>query len=197
MRHTLLGADIAEDVQLLLIFSAHAFFLPGRVVETRAFSGTGTIGLPELMYTAIIHRMDETGVQITLVLLGLVAIVVAVAIGWWWRQRKRVEETEGWFQTEATIESGGLEGTAQGRARLPTFAFSYQIAGKYYSGRFALLRHTADPDRSLIDRMIGRKLQVRYDPRRPEVWFIPDKVIEGCKVEQKVGPHFIALYPKN
>ncbi len=141
--------------------------------------------------------MDETGVQIILGLLGIVAIVVAIAIGWWWRQRKRMEEAEGWLPVEATIETGGLEAAAQGRARLPTFAFSYRIAGKYYSGRFALLQDTADPDRSLIDRMIGRKLQVRYDPRRPEVWFIPDKVIEGCKVEQKMGPHFIGLYPKN
>ena len=165
--------------------------------KQESFLILGPIGLPGLMYTAIIHRVDETGVQITLGLLGVVAIVVAVAIGWWWWQRKRVEQAEGWLQAEATIESGGLEGTAQGRARLPTFAFSYQIAGKYYSGRFALLRYTADPDRALIDRMIGRKLQVRYDPRRPEVWFIPDKVIKGCKVEQKMGPHFIALYPKN
>jgi Protein of unknown function (DUF3592) len=148
------------------------------------------------MCTAIIHRVDETGVQITLGLLAVVAIVAAVAVGWWWGQRKRVEESEGWLQAEATIESGGLEGTAQGRARLPTFAFSYEVAGKYYSGRFALLQHAADPDRSLRDRMIGRKLQVRYDPRRPEVWFIPAKVIEGCEVEQKMGPHFIALHPK-
>jgi len=36
----LLWADIAEDIQLLLIFSAHAFFLSGCVVETREFSGT-------------------------------------------------------------------------------------------------------------------------------------------------------------
>jgi hypothetical protein len=140
--------------------------------------------------------VDETGVQITLGLLGVVAIVVAIAIGWWWWQRKRVEETEGWLQTEASIESGGLEGAAQGRVRLLTFTFSYQIAGKYYSGRFALLRHTADPESSLIDRMIGRKIQVRCDPRRPEVWFIPEKVIEGCKVAQRMGPHFSALYPK-
>jgi Protein of unknown function (DUF3592) len=141
--------------------------------------------------------VDETGVQIIFGLLGVVAVVVVVAAGWWWWQRKRVEETEEWLQAEATIESGRLEGTAQGRIKLPTFAFSYQIAGKYYSGRFALMPYTTHPEISFIDRMIGRKLQVRYDPRCPEVWFIPDKVIEGCKVEQKMGPHVIGFYPKD
>src|ERR1019366_4838054 len=35
-----LGADVAEHVQLLLVFSAHAFFLSVRTVETREFSGS-------------------------------------------------------------------------------------------------------------------------------------------------------------
>jgi hypothetical protein len=40
LRHSLLGADIAEDIQLLFVFSAHAFLLSDFVVETRGFSGT-------------------------------------------------------------------------------------------------------------------------------------------------------------
>jgi len=140
--------------------------------------------------------VDETGELIALGVLAVVAVVVAIATDWWRRQRKRVEETEAWPQAEATIESGRLEATAQGRVNVPTFAFSYQTAGKYYSGRFGLMPHTTDSD-SIIDRMIGRKLQVRYDPSRPEVWFIPDKVIEGCKVEQRMGPHVTGFYPKN
>jgi hypothetical protein len=43
LRNSLLGADVAEHVQLLLVFSAHAFFLSGCVVETREFSGTGQL----------------------------------------------------------------------------------------------------------------------------------------------------------
>jgi hypothetical protein len=38
--NSLLRADIAEDTQLLFVFSAHAFFLSGSVVETRELSGT-------------------------------------------------------------------------------------------------------------------------------------------------------------
>jgi hypothetical protein len=117
-------------------------------------------------------------------------------LGWWWWQRKRVEEIEGWLQAEATIESGGLEGTAQGRAGCRHSRSLIRLPGGITRVASLFLRYTANPYRSLIDRMIGRKLQVRYDPRRPEVWFIPNKVIEGCKVEQKMNPHFIALYPK-
>src|SRR5271169_2438471 len=40
LRNSLLGADVAEHVQLLLVFSAHAFFLSVRAVETREFSGS-------------------------------------------------------------------------------------------------------------------------------------------------------------
>jgi hypothetical protein len=140
--------------------------------------------------------VDQTGELIALGVLAVVAIVVAIAAGWWRRQQKRVQETERWPQAEATIESGRLEPTAQGRAVVPTFAFSYQTAGRFYSGRFGLMPHMTD-SQSIIERMMGRKLQVRYDPSRPEVWFIPDKMIEGCKVEQRMGPHVIGFYPKN
>ena len=43
VRNSLLGADVAEHVQLLLVFSAHAFFLSGCAVETREFRGTGSV----------------------------------------------------------------------------------------------------------------------------------------------------------
>jgi len=39
LRNSLLGVDVAEHVQLLLVFSAHAFFLSVRTVETRVTLG--------------------------------------------------------------------------------------------------------------------------------------------------------------
>jgi hypothetical protein len=141
------------------------------------------------------ERMDQTGVDITLGLLGVVMVVVIVFAWEWRRQRRSVEEAGTWPIIDATIESGALEGTAQSRAVLPTFAFSYQISGQYYSGRFGLMPTNTD-SQALIDALIGRKLQLRYDPLRPEVWFIAEERIEGCKVEQKLGPHVVGLYPK-
>jgi hypothetical protein len=37
LRNSLLEAGVAEHVQLLLVFSAHAFSLPGCAVETNSF----------------------------------------------------------------------------------------------------------------------------------------------------------------
>jgi len=46
LRHSLLRADIAEDIQLLFVFSSHTFFLSGWVVETREFCGTEVPSVP-------------------------------------------------------------------------------------------------------------------------------------------------------
>jgi hypothetical protein len=40
LRDVLLWVDMVERIQLLVVFSAHAFFLSGCVVETGGFSGT-------------------------------------------------------------------------------------------------------------------------------------------------------------
>jgi hypothetical protein len=100
------------------------------------------------------------------------------------------------------FESGKLEQVAGGgrspKVILPVFAFSYQVGGEHYSGRFALLPYITDPfvtDSSFVEHMIGRKVQVNHAPLRPDVWFIADKLIEGCKVEQKFSGDWIDYAP--
>jgi hypothetical protein len=144
-------------------------------------------------------------------LLPALAIVagcaLAVAIAAWvisgYRDRKLVREAAEWPTTEARVETGELESVHEsGKAVLPTFAFSYQAGGESYSGKFALLpkraffpteaRHVFIE--SLIAGMIGRKMMIRCNPRQPEMWFIPDEMIDGCKVEQRIGFHMIRDY---
>jgi hypothetical protein len=84
-----------------------------------------------------------------------------------------------------------------GKVELPVFNFSYQVGAEYFGGRFALLPYTTDPGSSVIERMIGRKLRVRYDPRHAQSWFIPDELIEGCQVEQELSPHLVNFRPIN
>ncbi len=140
--------------------------------------------------------MDATGMGILAMVLSLPLLLLV----WWRWQKAKVAKAKQWPKTEATIQTGSLEVVAQtefNKVRLPAFAFSYQVGGQYYSGRFALLPYTVEYDEKLIDRMIGRKLVICFDPSHPDRWLIPDEMIDGYKVEQKMGPHLNGLYPSD
>ena len=141
--------------------------------------------------------MDHDGIVLLAAVFAFTFGVAAIFAIWWWRKKREVDEARQWPQTEATVESAALETTTETRRSvLPTFGFSYEVAGERYSGRFSLLRPKTVPCESLLLHMVGHKVQVHYDPQRPKIWFIPDELIEGCKVEQKMGPHVVALYPR-
>ena len=134
----------------------------------------------------------------TALLIVLIGFFLGTTI---WRRRVSKKAAK-WPSVEGTIESGQLEQVAGGgrspKVILPVFAFSYRVAGEYYSGRFALLPYITDPfvaDSSFVEHMIGRKIQVNHDPLKPDVWFIADKLIEGCKVEQKFSGDWIDYAP--
>jgi len=136
------------------------------------------------------QQADPTGAAV------LLALLVPVLIWGFW-QWKRMQDVRRWPKTEATIESASLEVVRSSKyqdIQLPTFAFSYQVNGEYFSGRFALMPYITDPGPSLMERMIGRKLQVHYNPRDPNECFVPVDLMEGCKVKQKTGVHFTRLY---
>jgi hypothetical protein len=145
--------------------------------------------------------MDKMLLAVVFVVAGSVAVAMTAWVVSLYRQRQLLEQAEQWLPVEARIESGALEGTHEsGKILLPTFAFSYQVSGEYYSGRFSLMPKafpTTEILESIIDRMSGRKLLVRYQPAHPEVWFIPDEFIDGLKVEQKIGSHVIHDYYPN
>lgn len=145
--------------------------------------------------------MDTTLLAVILVVAGAVAVAVAAWLISWYRQRNLLQQAEQWLPVEARIESGALEGTREtGKILLPTFAFSYQVSGEYYSGRFSLKPKafpTQEIVESIIGGMIGRKLLLRYQPEHPEVWFIPDEYIDGLQVQQNIGSHVIHDYSPN
>ena len=131
---------------------------------------------------------------------SLAFIVLTVIVVLWLVRRIRARSARHWPTAEGTVESGAREVVASsryGNIELPVFAFSYQVAGEYYSGRFALQPYITDPGDSVISRMIGRKLQIHYDPAGPSTWFIPDELIEGCRVEQKLDPHLVSYPPRD
>ena len=139
--------------------------------------------------------MDSTGVTI---LVGLVCLL-ALPVGRLLWQFRRVEDAKWWPCTEATIESGDEEAAStSGRGLLvvPVFAFSYRVNEEYYAGHFTLVPNT-EPGESLIKRLVDRKLRIQYDPQEPSSYFIPDSMIEGCEVKQKMDPHLIRIYPSD
>jgi Protein of unknown function (DUF3592) len=143
--------------------------------------------------------MDNTLLGVVLVVAGAVCVAVIAWVISSYRQRNLLQQAGRWVSVEATIESGALEGTRESsKVVLPTFAFSYEVSENRYSGRFSLRANVSKTvAESMIDQMIGRKILLRYDPDRPEVWFIPDESIDGYKVEQKIGSHVIRDYSPN
>jgi hypothetical protein len=139
--------------------------------------------------------MDSTGAEILLGLIGIVLLICA----WYWRQFRRLRTARAWPTTEATIQSGDMEVVAAGRGgedRAPVFAFSYRVAGEYYSGRFSIV-YSADND-ALIQEMVNKKFQVHYNPAKPEAYLVPDDLVSShLKIEQRLGLHFLGLYPRD
>jgi hypothetical protein len=70
LRYSLLGAYVAEHIQLLLVVSSHAFFLSGCAVETRERRGT------ELVFARIVL----IAVSLAEMLKLLAGLLVAVAL---------------------------------------------------------------------------------------------------------------------
>jgi hypothetical protein len=69
------------------------------------------------------------------------------------------------------------------RERLPFLAFSYIVDGEYYSGRFGL-RVAEDRTDTLITELIDTRITVRYDPKQPSVFSLPDELsVDGFRVE--------------
>jgi hypothetical protein len=139
------------------------------------------------------------------VILAVAVAVIIPVVAWGvsqYRQRRLLQASREWLPVEAKIESGALEGTREsGKVVLPTFAFSYEVSGEYYSGRFSLAPKRAFPGGAvlesrqlLMDRLMGRKLLLRYNPEAPEMWLIPDDFIDGWKVQQKIGAHLLHDY---
>jgi hypothetical protein len=128
-------------------------------------------------------------------------LVVAGAgfrVGW---QRLRARRTRKWPKTSATIRSWQMQSMKLDDKTdivLPCFTFRYDANGESFSGKFSLFTDGEEEGKSVAGRMIGRSLDVRFDPKRPSTWIIPDKRIEGYEVEQKMSPHlFEKLYPSD
>jgi hypothetical protein len=132
-------------------------------------------------------RLIATG---TLLMMALVGLGLSKVL----QRRTRV-----WPKTSATIHSAKMEVMELDEktdVMLPCFAFSYVAAGGNYSGRFSLFTDGEEEGDSIAKQMVGREIEIQYDPGRPSTWYIPEKTIEGYEVEQKLFPRR-TLYPRD
>jgi hypothetical protein len=128
------------------------------------------------------------------------ALALLLALAGYALQLILLRRTKYWPKIGATIHSADMqvmELDSKTDIMLPCFTFSYVVADKEYSGRFSLFTNGEEEGESVAEKMIERKFELRYNPKRPSTWYIPDKKMDGYEVEQKMGPHMESLYPKD
>lgn len=106
---------------------------------------------------------------------ALVVVVVSFV-----RRPVRAEKAANWPVAEGTIQSVGRVVVDAGRQSYSVDVgdFSYIVNDEYYSGRLTISRSFSTHDRLPKD-LVGQKMQVRYDPRKPEKFSVPQAELGG------------------
>lgn len=124
------------------------------------------------------------------VLVNILAIIVVGAallyrFGKPYIAKRQTRNAAEWPVTEATIQSGKMElveSIGHLRQRVPFFDFSYLVEGEYSSGRFGL-RVEENRGTTLIRKWVGARIEIRYDPKHPDVFSVPDELsIDGFRI---------------
>jgi hypothetical protein len=114
--------------------------------------------------------------ELIVIVLGVVAILV-VWMAW---RSAHPDKAEGWPVTEGTIQSVGTVIVHSGRSShsVEVGDFSYRVNNEYYSGRL-----TISGDRSSRS-LVNQKIQVHYNPEKPEEYSLPQMEIEGFVLDR-------------
>ena len=113
--------------------------------------------------------------------LGVLAITV-ISIAWHYARPDKIEQ---WPVTEGTIQSTSTEQVREGRGSrlIEVCDFSYTVGDEYYSGRLTVGRLDGEEDHSSRG-LIGRKIQVRYDPQKPDKFSVATVELDGFSLGQ-------------
>ena len=112
-------------------------------------------------------------VLVLIALYVLIKIVITLV-----RQPVSAKKAANWPVAQATIQSVGKVVVSAGRHSYSVIAgdFTYIVNDEYYSGRLKISRsfstHDATP-KGLVD----QKVQVRYNPRKPEQYSVPPQEV--------------------
>ena len=108
----------------------------------------------------------------------LIAFVALTALAILW-QTIRLNKAQSWPLSEATIQSVSRVVVKAGRSSHPLDVgdFSYNISDEYYSGRLTISNSNSTSD-TAPRVLVNQKIQVRYDPRKPESYLVPQQKVE-------------------
>jgi hypothetical protein len=103
---------------------------------------------------------------------------------WLNRRRARAKMAATWPVTEATIQSlSTVPSGGRGNPPVDVGNFSYVVNDDYYAGMARISRsfstHGASP-KDLVD----KKIQVRYDPQKPEKYSVVEDEVAGFLIDQ-------------
>jgi hypothetical protein len=121
-------------------------------------------------------------------ILSVIAVVAALfyRFGRPYIIKRRLKDAADWPETEAIIQSAKMELVERIghflRENLPFFSFSFVVNGEHYSGRFGLCV-AEDRASDVIKEWVNTKITVRYDPKRPSVFCLPEELpVDGFRV---------------
>jgi hypothetical protein len=129
-----------------------------------------------MLSTVISNLVGFIGFIVVCVLAALVVGVIGRVLNW----GSRPDKTASWPVAEGTVQfvDTALVRGFLGVSLVDTGEFSYSVNDEYYSGKLMFSRRSSTdgrPPRALIN----QKIQVRYDPRKPEKYSVPKQEVNG------------------
>ena len=113
-----------------------------------------------------------------IILCALVALAALVV--WLVWQSGRPNKAASWPVAEGIIQSVGtvVVSAGKGSYKVDVGDFSYAVNNEYYSGRLRISSSYSADDRA-PRALIHQKIQVRYDPQKPEEYSVNQQEFEG------------------
>jgi hypothetical protein len=129
-----------------------------------------------MLSTITSYLVGFIGFIVVCILAALVVGVIGRVLNW----GSRPDKTASWPVAEGTVQSVDTVLTYGfwGYFPVDTGGFSYSVNDEYYSGKLMFSRRSSTegrPPRALIN----QKIQVHYDPRKPEKYSVPRQEVNG------------------
>jgi hypothetical protein len=164
-------------------WGTHSFFGSSMTTSRKRFAYVTMSVMSSAVESAVHHY-----IIILFALCALGTLVVSFV-----RRPVSPEKAAKWPETEGTIQSIGKVVVNAGRSsyQVDVGDFSYIVNDEYYSGRLTLSRpndgrlavcRPFTSDGSPKD-LVNQKIQVRYDPRKPEKYSVPPQELGGILLD--------------